>query len=86
MAVVFAFPVPFCVCSLSVDVVPIEDATGPAATDKSLDGLVVSSETLAGCRRINTARAEGNLPPLIAVVIRRTQQASLSSTAMRNAS
>jgi pantetheine-phosphate adenylyltransferase len=69
---------------VSVDVVPLEDAVGPAATDRKLDGLLVSSETLAGGRRINAARAANGLPPLTVLVVRRTQQASLSSTALRN--
>lgn len=69
---------------VSVDVVPLEDAAGPAATDPQLDGLLVSSETLASGRRVNAARVKKGLPPLTVLVIRRTQQASLSSTALRN--
>mmetsp|Transcript_69330 Transcript_69330/g.156701 ORF Transcript_69330/g.156701 Transcript_69330/m.156701 type:complete len:329 (+) Transcript_69330:145-1131(+) len=69
---------------LKVDVVALEDPMGPALTDQELEGLVVSSETLAGGGSINSARTALGLGPLVICVMRRTQQASLSSSGLRN--
>jgi phosphopantetheine adenylyltransferase len=68
---------------IAVDVVGLDDVMGPAATIRDLDGIVVSSETLSAARAINIARIESGLQPLTVLVLRRTQQAALSSTSIR---
>ncbi|MFH0848082.1 MAG: pantetheine-phosphate adenylyltransferase [archaeon] len=48
-------------------VVPLDDAYGIAASDLSIDALVVSSETLRTGEKINEVRASNGLPPLALV-------------------
>jgi pantetheine-phosphate adenylyltransferase len=50
-------------------ITPIEDAFGPAATDPSLDAIVVSAETEPEAERVNAARAERGLAPLESIVV-----------------
>jgi pantetheine-phosphate adenylyltransferase len=47
----------------------IEDPFGPAATDSSLDAIVVSTETESEVERVNEARAERDLAPLEPIVV-----------------
>lgn len=50
-------------------IVPLYDPYGPAATNKRIEGLVVSQETELRAREINEKRRVSNLPPLSVVVI-----------------
>jgi pantetheine-phosphate adenylyltransferase len=45
-------------------IVPLNDASGAAASDPSIEALVVSSETLRSGRKINEARVSNGLRPL----------------------
>lgn len=47
-----------------IDIVPIEDPFGPAATDGSLEVIVVSEEVEKAVPTINATRATNNLKPL----------------------
>lgn len=49
---------------ITVEVVPIDDAFGPAATDPDLDCIFVSEETLAGALAVNFVRKLRGLRPL----------------------
>mmetsp|Transcript_34084 Transcript_34084/g.69699 ORF Transcript_34084/g.69699 Transcript_34084/m.69699 type:complete len:360 (-) Transcript_34084:53-1132(-) len=69
---------------LQVDVMGLADDASPAVSDPSLDGLVVSSETLGAARAINEERGRRGFEPLTVFVVRRTQQAVLSSTLRRH--
>lgn len=44
--------------NLTYDVVPISDIYGPTITEKNLDCIVVSEETIKGAKKVNEARAE----------------------------
>ena len=65
-----------------VEVVELQDAVGPAASDPSLEALLVSSETLDAAAVVHAAR-DPQLKPLKTAVLRRTQFSSLSSTKLR---
>lgn len=69
--------------SCAVDIVELHDPFGPTISEADLDGIVVSSETLPAARAINFARAQRGLNPLTVLVLRRTQQAALSSSSIR---
>jgi|SRR3990167_360972 len=45
-------------------IVEIEDIYGVAVSDKSIDGIVVTKDTMPGAKKINTKRKELGLPPL----------------------
>ena len=48
-------------------IVPLDDSYGIAASDPSIDALVVTSETLRTGKKINEVRASNGLPPLALV-------------------
>ena len=52
-----------------VEIVPLNDYYGTAVSEKSLEALVVSDETLNTALKINTKRAEAGLHPLKIVTI-----------------
>ena len=52
-----------------MDVVEIQDASGPTAWDENIQALVVSKETLAGGEAVNKLRRDKLLPPLEMFVI-----------------
>jgi pantetheine-phosphate adenylyltransferase len=66
-----------------VELVELQDPYGPTIVDPTVDGIVVSSETLAGAIKINSLRAEKGMQPLRVGVVRRSQAATLSSTFLR---
>lgn len=68
---------------LSVHVVKLEDSFGPTVTDPSIEALVVSSETMSGVEKINAIRNKQKFPPLHALVVRRSNAATLSSSFIR---
>lgn len=51
-------------CTLSYEVVAIQDPFGPTATDPDLDLIVVSSETIKGGQMVNNIRREKNFRDL----------------------
>jgi pantetheine-phosphate adenylyltransferase len=68
---------------LSVEVVPLEDPFGPTVTDPLIEALVVSSETMSGVGKINAIRGQQGFAPLSALVVQRSNAATLSSTFIR---
>ena len=56
------------VCSRTVDIVPLEDEYGPAATG-ACDGIVVSPETAAIAEKINDIRQSNDIAPLHIYVV-----------------
>jgi phosphopantetheine adenylyltransferase len=46
-------------------VVPISDPFGPTITEKNVDLIVVSQETVRGANKINEIREQKNYPPLV---------------------
>jgi len=50
-------------------IVPLEDAFGPAISGNEQEAIVVSKETEAVAHSINKVRAQGGLPPLEVIVI-----------------
>ena len=70
---------------LAVEALPIDDGAGPTITRPEFQAIVASSETLSGCRWINSVRAgKGDgWAPLRIVLIARTNEGNLSSTAIR---
>mmetsp|Transcript_83809 Transcript_83809/g.233775 ORF Transcript_83809/g.233775 Transcript_83809/m.233775 type:complete len:319 (-) Transcript_83809:67-1023(-) len=68
---------------LAIETVPIDDAAGPTTKRCELQAIVASSETLEGCRSINTVRVRQGWDPLSIVVIARTDESTLSSSAIR---
>ena len=68
---------------LKVEISELSDPYGPAITDKSIEAIVVSSETIQGARKINKIREEKGMNPLEILVIRRENAAVLSSTFIR---
>ena len=68
---------------LKLEAVELADPFGPAATDKTIEAIVVSSETLPGARKINALRREKGLPSLAILASRRGEGATLSSTFLR---
>lgn len=66
----------------------LRDSAGPSATEQSIEALVVSNETEAGARTINTIRYNSGLTPMNLIVVdilETTVQHKLSSTALREA-
>lgn len=51
--------------SLEYNVVAIHDAYGPTRDDPDIDLIIVSTETLRGGHKINEARVEQGLRPLV---------------------
>ena len=49
---------------IQVRIVPIKDVCGPTGTEPSIDGLVVSRETLSGGEFVNKTRVEKGFYPL----------------------
>ena len=49
---------------IQYEVVPITDPFGPTVTDPTIDGLVVSKETLKGGELVNNERDMRGYPPL----------------------
>ncbi|EFP91452.1 uncharacterized protein PGTG_17702 [Puccinia graminis f. sp. tritici CRL 75-36-700-3] len=47
----------------------LQDVYDPTATDPTIDGLLVSLETLPGAKAIDTIRAQNGLKPLTTYVI-----------------
>lgn len=68
---------------LEFDAVEIQDAYGPTITDPSIEAIVVSSETVSGAHAINVKRKEKGLSPIVTLVMRRSESATLSSTFIR---
>ena len=65
------------------ELVELEDPYGPTITDASIEGIVVSSETINGAVRINDIRLGKGMRPLFVFVCRRSDGATLSSTFLR---
>jgi len=68
---------------LKVEVAELSDPYGPAITDKTIEAIVVSSETIEGAKKINKIREEKQMNPLAILVTRRENAAVLSSTFVR---
>ena len=68
---------------LKVEIAELSDPFGPAITDKTIEAIVVSSETIEGARKINKIREEKQMNPLAILVTRRENAAVLSSTFVR---
>jgi pantetheine-phosphate adenylyltransferase len=68
---------------LVVDILPIDDGYGPTIQRAEFEGIVASSETLSGCRGINVIRSEKGWTPMSIVIVARTDEGNLSSTAIR---
>ena len=68
---------------LKVEISELNDPYGPAITDKSIEAIVVSSETIQGAKDINKIREEKAMNPLAILVIRRENASVLSSTFIR---
>lgn len=71
------------------DIVELNDVFGPTITDKNIDGLVISSETLKGGELINEKRKENNFSELKLFIIDlinvNISNGKLSSTEIRKA-
>lgn len=67
-----------------IDIHELLEPYGPAIVDGAIQALAVSSETLPGAFKINEIRAEKGLPPVDILVLRRTDNAILSSTFIRD--
>ncbi len=52
-----------------VSVHVLEDEDGPAPWHQTAEAILCTPETLAGCRRINSSRAENGLPALEVIVV-----------------
>lgn len=70
--------------ALNLFTVEITDPYGPTITDKTIEAIVVSSETIAGALKINDIRRRSGMSPLTVLVTRRSEGATLSSTFLRN--
>ncbi|KAH8939148.1 hypothetical protein BDL97_15G022600 [Sphagnum fallax] len=72
---------------LEVQVEPIVDAYGPSITDKALEAIVVSQETMKGGEAVNKKRAERGLSQLqvkvVDLVIEEGCSEKVSSTLLR---
>lgn len=69
--------------NLTHQVVPISDLYGPTITDKELDCIVVSEETVKGANKINEARAKKGWPELKLHVVNLVQDDIAMSDAER---
>lgn len=69
--------------ALKLEAVELTDPFGPAVTDKTIEAIVVSSETISGAHKINAVRRDKGLPALVILVTRRGEGATLSSTFLR---
>jgi len=67
-----------------LNLVELSDPFGPTITDASIEAIVVSSETIGGALKINSLRAEKGMQPLVLLVTRRSESATLSSTFLRD--
>eukprot|EP00606_Chrysophyceae_sp_TOSAG23-5_P000393 GSChrysophyteH2.ASY1.ANO1.285.1 assembled CDS len=67
-----------------LDIVELSDPFGPTIMDASIEAIVVSSETIRGALKINAIRADKGMMPLILLVTRRSESATLSSTFLRD--
>jgi cytidyltransferase-like protein len=68
---------------LKVEISELNDPYGPAITDKMIEAIVVSSETVEGAKVINRIREEKGMNPLAILVTRRENAGVLSSTFIR---
>ena len=68
---------------LKIEFFPLIDSFGPTTTDPSIEALVVSSETLSGILQINSIRETKGFDSLSALVVQRSNAATLSSTFIR---
>ena len=68
---------------LTLDLCELSDPFGPTITDPFIEALVVSSETIPGAYKINALRVEKGYHPLVILVSRRSDAATLSSTFLR---
>ena len=68
---------------LELDLCELSDPFGPTVTDPLIEALVVSSETIVGAYKINALRIEKGFNPLVILVSRRSDAATLSSTFLR---
>ena len=69
--------------NLKYEMVELSDPLGPTVSDPSIDAIVVSSETLTGAEKINLLRVEKGFQPLVILVSRRSNAATMSSTFIR---
>jgi len=69
--------------ALKFEPVELVDPFGPTISDKNIEAIVVSSETLPGAVKINELRADKGMKPLSVLVSRRGESATLSSTFIR---
>lgn len=67
-----------------IDIHELKEPYGPAIVDNEIEALAVSSETLPGAFKINEIRKERGLKPIDILVLRRTDNAILSSTFIRD--
>lgn len=73
-----------CVRNVKYEVVVIEDPFGPTISIENLDGIVCSSETLKGALAVNVERAKRGFPPLLPILVLRSNAYVLSSTFIRD--
>jgi pantetheine-phosphate adenylyltransferase len=67
-----------------LDIHELQEPYGPAIVDNEIQALAVSSETLPGAFKINDIRKEKGMKPVDILVLRRTDNAILSSTFIRD--
>ena len=72
---------------INYQVVPITDDYGPTITEKNIQALVGSSETVQGCEKVNMKRAELGFPSLDIFIVNciqtQKQGVKLSSSFIR---
>ncbi len=69
------------------EIIPLNDPSGPSATDRCIGALVVSEETQPSAERINKKRKESERPPLKIVTINMVPSencAPISTTRIRS--
>lgn len=71
---------------LKVEIVELSDPYGPTITDSTIEALVVSSETMSVTNKINQIRIEVGFHPLVTLISRRSDAATMSSTFIRDKS
>lgn len=59
------------------------DAFGPTITNRNMEAIIVSSETVGGALKVNSIRKEKGFEPLAIYVVRRCHTATLSSSFLR---